>query len=354
MQKHQCLKYKNPTKISEVGLRSLWQRCLFFAGHPARAICTRKDDYLVTYTFKLRLDSPAFLNGSDSKGSPEFRAPSFRGQFRYWARAIVGAHSSDLKQLWEKESAAFGSTGQGAPVMVRVTPLFTNKTGQEPMLPHREFGGGKVSPALAIREETPFTLMCQTRPAVKMPELVDQALAVWLLLGGVGKRSRRMFGSPGLRGASGVEESNLLAWAAQPIQSPDELQNRVQQLLSQIIGDGGPLHSIPSFPTLHPRFSRVVVGGDDLGSAKDANQKVFGLLRGKYKQYGDDYFGRAMGGRRASPLIAQVRRLGDGYYPVLTYMVSKPMKPDLSVVNRFMNDAEKEFGGKTVWGGEFK
>lgn len=245
--------------------------------------------------------------------------------------------------------------------MVRVTPLQvrSDKLGNEPMLPHREFNGGNVSRAAAIREDASFTLTCQTRPAVKMPELVDQALAVWLLLGGVGKRSRRMFGSPGLRGASGVEDSNLLAWAAQPIQSPDELQNRSQQLLSQIIGDGGSLHSIPSFPTLHPRFSRVVVGGNDLGSAKGVNQAVFGLLRGKYRQYGEDYFGRAMGGRRASPLIAQVRRLGDGYYPVLTYLLSNPIgprngRPDLSIVNRFMDDAEKEFGGKTVWGGEFK
>ena len=305
---------------------------------------------------KLRFDSPAFLNGSDPRGSPEFRVASIRGQLRYWARAIIGARTTALKDVWEQESAAFGSTGQGAPVMVRLGRVYPADKYKKSvaMLPHRQYSGGNVSKMTAIVEETPFVMACLTRPAVMMPNLFEQALAVWLLLGGVGKRSRRMFGSPGIREVAGFSDATL-AQALQSWQSVEELRSAIKTVLHATIGAGSTMPRSPAFPTLHPTYSRIVVGNRGFDDAEEANKALFGLLRDNKKPYRDvseRYFGNARNGRRASPLIAQVRRIGDKCYPVLTYLVSDDLR-DLGIVNQFMTEAEKSFGGQTVWGGPF-
>lgn len=322
-----------------------------------------------TITLKLRFDSPAFLNGSDPKGEPEFRVPSVRGQLRYWARAIAGAETGDLKALWERESAAFGSTGRGAPVLVQLSRVYATKDTKDkdrneiesfPMLPHREYSRrNELSPARAIKPDTLFTLTCRTRPAMTIPPLFEQALAVWLLLGGIGKRSRRMFGSPGVRAVdpkNGFTDA-VLAQAIQPWPSVDALAAAVKSVLNAAVGTPASLSRPPSFPTLHPAYSRIVIGrGTEFDGAKSANQALFGLLRDEKRPYRADsekYFGHASRGRRASPLIAQVRKIGDYYHPVLTYLVSNDL-PDLKIVNQFMDEAEKQFKGETVWGGAFR
>jgi len=314
---------------------------------------------LTQISLRLRFDSPTFLNGSDPRGNPEFRAPSIRGQLRYWARAIVGARTTDLKEIWQQESAAFGSTGQGSPVIVRLNKVYPRAehiNDRIPMLPHREHSGGNVSRAGGIVEGTPFMMACLTRPAVLMPPLFEQALAVWLLLGGVGKRSRRMFGSPGIREVVEGFSDPTLAGAIKPWSSAEELQNTVASVLKATVGSGTAMRQAPAFPTLHPRYSRIIVGARIFNDATEANQALFSLLRDQRKPYrnaSEQYFGHAMRGRRASPLIAQVRRIGDGYSPVLTYLVSSDLR-NLSIVNQFMDEAERTFNGKTVWGGKFQ
>ena len=74
---------------------------------------------MAVHEFTLKVVSPMFLNGAYTQ-QPELRAASVRGQLRYWLRAYLGAQTSDLKAIWEKESAVFGSTGQGSAVNVGV------------------------------------------------------------------------------------------------------------------------------------------------------------------------------------------------------------------------------------------
>ena len=58
---------------------------------------------------KIKTVSPLFLNGAD-KAQPELRAASVRGQLRYWFRAIEGAKTDSLQEVWRKEESIFGST----------------------------------------------------------------------------------------------------------------------------------------------------------------------------------------------------------------------------------------------------
>jgi CRISPR-associated protein Cmr1 len=310
---------------------------------------------LAEIRLRLRAIAPIFLNGSDSSGSPEWRAPSVRGQLRYWARAILGAQTGgDLNLVHKQESLVFGSTGQGSPVTIRLS-TFSKESQSRAMLPHREYSGGNVSKAPSIPEGSTTTLTCLTKPAVTVPTLFSDALITWLLLGGVGKRSRRMFGSLAIQKTEGSEDLERLRM----LQSADEYAQAVNSYLTSLIGTGKNLTGIPAFPMLHPAHSWIIVGREPYENATLANKALFGILRGQYKQE-EAYFGGAMRGRRASQLIAQVRQIGDEYFPVLTYLRSKPElhgsnnRADWKVVNSFMKDCLSVFSGTTAWGGEFK
>jgi CRISPR-associated protein Cmr1 len=325
---------------------------------------------MASLRLKLVTTAPTFLKGADPKGDPEFRAASIRGQLRYWLRAMLGAYTQDLKEIWKHESAVFGSTERGSVVTVRVSRgvVKQNEESNEPrdnrnpprykpyLLPHRPNDREK-SPDYAIRPGTQVTLDLLTRPAVTFPEDVKNALSLWLLLGGVGKRSRRMMG--GLQLASLTNDNNLPIpeWMTITPDTPQlwaewyqyELINMISQPTSQT-------GEIPKFPTLHPSHSCVLVGQRLFDSATDANQALFGLLRNNIFRPNSDAFGYAGGGgRRASPVIAQVRKLDDDhYFPVLTIFQSNPLKPRdwNTIMNSFIDAAKTTFNATHVYGVE--
>lgn len=306
---------------------------------------------MTTLDLTLTLVSPAFIYGAYQRGRgddirPEMRGQSVRGQLRYWLRAIIGAQSDSLSRMWERESAVFGSTGAGSVVSVRVYQRQTlNVNPNEAMLPHREYSGGNVSRQAALRAGQAFDLQIVTRPGVAIPDDALAALKVWSLLGGVGKRSRRMFGAIRI----GAKDNPL--WYAAP-KTADDLTGLIKQTLTQSINKPATFTREPAWPTLHPKYSWVVVGREAYENSQQANAALFNLLRGPYREH-ERSFGHAMGGRRASPLHAQVRRIGTEYYPVLTALRAGPTDRDIKwdVVARFMKDAEDRFNGTTVWGG---
>ncbi|MFQ3568275.1 MAG: type III-B CRISPR module RAMP protein Cmr1 [Aggregatilineales bacterium] len=313
--------------------------------------------------FVLSTASPWFVYGADPRGQPELRAASIRGQLRYWLRALIGARTTDLSEVWKQETAVFGSTGSASPISVRILPLELeeNAVYKVPMLPHRQGSAGDRSPTPAVGNDYRISLSFITRPGVGFPQDFMPALSLWLLLGGVGKRSRRMFGAPRVVGFSCDPEDLVIEkwWAKRP-KDPNRVSLVVKDTLDRYLSHSvlADTKDIPLFPTLHPKHSWIVVGAQAYKSHAEANQALFALLRGKYREYSNKcYFGCVdRNKRRASPLIAQVRQLEGGYYPVLTFMRSKPIPENVNwkIVNNFMNDAIEEFKGETVWGGAFQ
>ncbi len=296
-------------------------------------------------TLRLTTAAPMLLYGAYG---PELRSPSVRGILRYWARAILGAATNNTKEVWEREAEVFGSTGVGSKVTIRVSPM-SRETEKVPLLPHRDSRQGS---ATAIAEEQKFTVSCSTPPGVPLPELLEKSLAVWLSLGGLGKRSRRMFGGVYLRKVQG-DGSGALEKLAAPA-NWDIWVEAVKENLNSINVSN---ISAPGFPTLHPSHSWVMIGRRPYRDAEEANVELFHrLLRhADYRNHGEKLFGKAMRGRQASPLIAQVRRIGDDLYPVLTYMrTSKyPQSRDLATLNEFFDDAKRVLDAEVIWGNKF-
>src|SRR6266705_4452584 len=75
-------------------------------------------------TFTLQTITPLFLAGADQTKA-ELRAPSFRGQMRYWYRALVGGligtDQKALGKVIEAETAVFGATDRGSAVSIKVS-----------------------------------------------------------------------------------------------------------------------------------------------------------------------------------------------------------------------------------------
>jgi len=293
--------------------------------------------------FRLTAVSPWFLYGADSRNNPELRSASVRGQLRYWLRALLGGRRLTLAEIWQAESAVFGSTGGGSSIAIRVFGK-TPEIATVLTLPHRT---ERRSPAPAIPLGYSASLEVVTRPGVIIAPDAWAALKVWALLGGIGKRSRRMFGS------IDVQSRGEPGWFA-PSASADGLMTTIRETLTSAVGAHGTMVK-PNFPTLHPDHSWVIVGTKTYSDPEQANMDLFrDLLRIPHFRSKEQTFGQAMGGRRSSPLIAQLRRVGsDGeVVPVLTAMRSTPDRNiDWGHMKDFMKAAERYFEGQTVWGG---
>src|SRR5438067_1221906 len=64
-----------------------------------------------TKTFHLELITPCFCGGAEPEKQAEIRAPSIRGQLRWWFRTLGGFKSlAQNKTVQEQEAMIFGST----------------------------------------------------------------------------------------------------------------------------------------------------------------------------------------------------------------------------------------------------
>jgi CRISPR type III-B/RAMP module RAMP protein Cmr1 len=295
----------------------------------------------------LKVVSPLFLKGPDPRGEPEWRAPSVRGQLRYWLRAIEGGRGASLAKVWERESEVFGGTGSGSVVMVRCSPPQGFAVASARALPHSSQKTFKED-AVAIGER--LVLSLSTRPGVPMPAAAMQALSTWLLLGGVGKRSRRMMGA--LQVVKASESAAGFFWEHQA--DAESLIVAAQAHFKRLYPQPPAPVRTPEYPTLHPDHSWVLIGRVGSIDAEDANIALFRILRSA-DFLDDPVFGYVQGSkRRAGPLIAQVREIGEQFVPVLTALRSEhaEAKPlHWNRMNDFMAKAGQEFSAETVHGG---
>lgn len=156
-------------------------------------------------TFDLQTITPLFLAGAD-QASAELRALSFRGEMRYWLRALVGTSGEGLTKVKDVETAVFGTTDTGSAVRVRVSGQPTkleefrresrgrDVTGKDYLLWSMEQFRDKPR-RLYFPQNTKFQVTLSTRE--QDDNLKKGMAAFWLLthLGGIGSRSRRCAGS---------------------------------------------------------------------------------------------------------------------------------------------------------------
>jgi CRISPR-associated protein Cmr1 len=144
------------------------------------------------------------------------RAPSVRGQLRFWWRALYGAHHANPDALYQRESALWGRAatddGGRSAVEIRVSVeriggtdnsdirLYTGQgqqatPGAYALWPARAETRTNTPTAPRRQPGTQFQLTLKVAGTEQDEAEVRNALRAWILFGGYGGRTRRGLGS---------------------------------------------------------------------------------------------------------------------------------------------------------------
>jgi len=301
--------------------------------------------------------TPLFLTGADPRGEPELRATSIRGALRFWLRALLGGviGDKDLDALRKAESAVFGSTDTGAsPVVVRVAGNVKHAS-YRPLLhnPQKTFTFSGIKPG-----ETFSLEVVPRRPYESVSPIVILTTALWLLLGGVGKRSRRGFGTLQLQ-----NEVASFPFTPKVYKDASEVETTLRRVIEQAQAEARNLTSAlkvasgtpgtpPAFPILHPDHTKILLCKYPFATWEEAMKTFWGLLRSS--QYRNDpVFGFAgSGGRQASPLHLRIVKTDKGYHLLMTAFRSRfaGSSPNWTKLQNFLNDCAQKWQGIWIMG----
>lgn len=257
-------------------------------------------------TLTLETVTPLFLAGAEPESAGELRPASFRGQMRYWLRAMLGA-SKPIDEVRAIESRIFGAADQeiGAAkvsLTIRGNVSFgktfamrgdkAKPSGHDYLYYSMKGMGGKADRHYAEPGQ-PFTLALRDRVGAKS-NANDFALAaapLWLLLtlGGLGARSRRTAGSLAVDAVDG-QVANLPPFNLNA-KTGSELRDEIQAGLKQIVGKTASV-APQDFDVLHPSVCKVwVIAPDDLGwnSWLNAVESIGTAMRGFRLRRAPDY-----------------------------------------------------------------
>jgi len=303
--------------------------------------------------------TPLFLGGANPRGTPELRPAPFRGALRFWLRALLGGIlGDDVQAIKEAESKVFGSTQYASPITVRVSsenaPVWRS---YRPLLhnPQRTFVFKGI--------ETGYEFTLQLRARSSSPSIFDVAaasLALLVLLGGVGKRSRRGFGTLRLKY---TKDTDVELWRA--IEPQYDSFDIFRGSLTTTLGRADSVArafvkprvalkvASPSFPILDQDHAKILLCERPFSGWETAMKTFWGKLRSR--PYRDDpVFGFAgRKGRQASPLHLRVVHLGKKYYLLMTAfrVLFRGNQPNWSLMQRFLDECQRDWNGTFVYGG---
>lgn len=283
------------------------------------------------------LASPAFSSGAD-RNRAEVRLPSLKGALRFWWRALQAQRIQDVEMLRAREEMLFGSAavGQSSVSMRLLSPL---ELRRDQWLDARSLAAQLFAPASRERAapsihgllylgygviDAPTKTLsraCLLTPAevrVRLvwrpfrgtpragatPHTLDeardelcQALRALGLLGGIGARSRRGFGSMVLRK---IEIEGGSAWHA-----PAGAEALREAILSLYARDGHErvASRLPEWTALSPRAQHLLLvpprqGGPTGGLAL---LERLGCELVRFRSFGKN--GKILGGEPAKPLF---------------------------------------------------
>ncbi len=320
-----------------------------------------------------RIVTPMFIGDAEQKATG-VRPPSVKGALRFWWRSLnwgralaeTGNDTAEaLRWLHKEEARLFGLAartgtngkqqgGQGV-FLLRVTrqpqklsPVVRGgAAGNTSGWPRNNTGSGYLGfglfeagsrekgnyhpPREDLQEDQDFALELCFRPRTDHDDLdsVRQALKVWGMLGGLGSRSRRGFGSVTLTKLDGVDQLGDAEIYRATLQTLVDDHRRVTEL--------------PPF-TAFSRFARFCLLGEAGSNARQVHDTVGELyrqhrgqpspLRGQVKiPFGLPLQGEDETNRRASPLLFHIHALADGKAQASALFLSAHFHPRYSAGN---------------------
>lgn len=171
-----------------------------------------------TLTLTYKLITPLFGGGAEPKKADPIstiRVPEIRGLLRFWWRATLVDHCSNLREISEHEADVWGSSSQPSKVKVHLVDTHYDEAGSLPaytvenrkprssdqIVPYATFPLQPEQDELRdpswksekVLKDVTFTLKIQF-PKGRAAEM-ENALWAWETFGGIGARTRRGFGA---------------------------------------------------------------------------------------------------------------------------------------------------------------
>ncbi|MCY3711118.1 MAG: type III-B CRISPR module RAMP protein Cmr1 [Caldilineaceae bacterium] len=256
---------------------------------------------MIIKMLNLETVTPMFLHGSTPK-VPELRPPPFKSLMRYWWRTVQDCKTESLQKT---EACLFGSTEGKAPFSIRISGKTDLAQVSYKPLPHRTDSRGFKT--AAYRAGQPFDLYLIAKNE-SVASTYAQIAKLGFLLGGVGNRSRRGFGS--IREASWnfadvFELRSEILDTLNSVADADRFQIKNQIIESKITDDS-------NFPVI-----RRIIFGHPTDNSNDLLTKIGQATH----NHNDNALGSASP-RLASPIHVRVQKLSNGYIPVITQLHS--------------------------------
>lgn len=294
-------------------------------------------------TVTLETVTPMFLAGANQQ-SAELRAPSFIGALRYWTRAALGGvlGDSNLDALKKAEEEVWGSTNGSGSLTISVSHPELSHRRINP-LPHKNTGTSFEGFDAGQKFQLTMTHM---RGREQTWDMGVASLLLMLAHGGVGRRSRRGWGTLRIASANlekpalskdmgnlilaparmtAKQQISPLNWHVYRTLVVNQASESAQQLCQKMSLKGSPQQVYPAkFPVVSLKEQEMVnvVVQKPYQSGMDAI-KAFGELEHKFGA------GQAFGSanpRWASPLwvrVLPIKQPETGYVLAMTILKSK-------------------------------
>jgi CRISPR-associated protein Cmr1 len=143
-------------------------------------------------TFDCEIITPMFLAGADGT-TPELRVPSIKGMLRYWWRAINSDLSLD--ELRKKEAELFGGSDESSgrsKILIKILKQPVKVSKYKPM-PHKDRPIIEID-SFSTKQNFQIKFFVNEKDS-KHLDTFKNIFILTSILGGLGKRSRRGFGS---------------------------------------------------------------------------------------------------------------------------------------------------------------
>jgi len=233
-------------------------------------------------TYECKLITPMLMHGEDT-GIAELRPPAIKGAMRFWWRAIHGNLS--LEELKNQESAIFGGAGDGNALKSSFRIKLSNMhltTEQVNPLPHKQNSRFTIS---GYTENQNFNIELIGEELTQIKKIFELST----ILGGLGQRARRGFGSIEIQDSVSVES--------------------IQNLISEI-------NSSFSYQlnNNYPYIKNIEIGKEYV----DMNVLIKTISSATHNHNGDGMFGSIRGGRYASPVYISIIKENTKYRPIIT------------------------------------
>lgn len=244
-------------------------------------------------TFNLEADTPWLIFGADSKKDPEFRIPSLRGIMRYWFRA-VGNGFADWKKVRELESKLFGSTETAS--SFRLSGQVMQQTESDTkILPHKSNSTLKA----LFPCEVALSILFRPGTGTTEKDAINAVLKLMVLLGGIGKRSRRGLGS--FVNMNGFDEKTIAKEVDEQIACIGKLFNNKDIVVNSV-----------DYPILSCTTASIWKSKEAFSNEEEARRKIMEICHDKQSQ-ARNVFGYADAkSRLASRLHFRVHAVEDG------------------------------------------